>query len=237
MQTYKSKQLALIEKTFLKKRFQRKIINYAQLQLDSWSPDITISRAPGSGGRLVAKRLAKKIGWDFYDKILLKKIAQKLDYPSSFLEKIDEHPRSKITDLFHALFNPNYLSDYTYIKHLKKIILETAKERNVVILGRGANHIIPQDKALNVRITAPFNIRLANTIKYEKLSREEAIKHLKNVETNRNQFLQQYFGANATTAENFDLVINTANLSLDSAVELIIKAFKEKFPRYQKLIK
>ena len=232
---YRSKQLALIEKTFLKKRFQRKIITYAKIDHPNWHPDITISRAPGSGGRLVAKRLAKKLGWDFYDKTLLKKIAQKLNYPSSFLEKVDEHPRSRITDIFHASFNPNYISDYTYIKKLKQIILETAKEKNAVILGRGANHIIPEDKALNIRITAPFSVRLSNTIKYEKLSKEKAIKHLKNIEANRNQFLQQYFGTKATVAENFDLVINTANLSLNSAVELIIQAFKQKFPK-QKLI-
>ena len=50
------------------------------------------------------------------------------------------------------------------------------------------------------------------------------------------QFIQQYFGPKAFSSDNFDLVINTANLSLDAAVEIIITAFKQKFPK-QNLIK
>ncbi len=223
--------LALIEKAFLTKRFQKKIIRCAQIKHPQWIPDITISRAPGSGGRLVAKKLAKKLGWKFLDKELIKKLAKKLNYPEEFLKKIDERPRPKLTDLIHSLLNPNYLSDYTYIKQLRKFILETAIEENVVILGRGANHILPEDKALNVRITAPFEIRVANTMKYEKMSREDAIDWVRKVETDRNQFLSQYFGTDATRAENFDLVINTAYISLDSAVEIIVKVFGEKFPK------
>ena len=38
---------------------------------------ITISREFGSGGRELAKRLAEKLGCDYYDKEIIKKIAER----------------------------------------------------------------------------------------------------------------------------------------------------------------
>ena len=36
---------------------------------------ITVSRQFGSGGRSVVKLVAEKLGWDYYDKELVRKIA------------------------------------------------------------------------------------------------------------------------------------------------------------------
>ena len=41
---------------------------------------ITISREFGSGGRELAKRLAEKLGYDYYDKEIIKKIAENTLY-------------------------------------------------------------------------------------------------------------------------------------------------------------
>ena len=38
---------------------------------------ITVSRQFGSGGRIIAKDVADKLGWKFYDKELIEKIAEK----------------------------------------------------------------------------------------------------------------------------------------------------------------
>ena len=38
---------------------------------------ITVSREFGSGGRSVGKALAKRLGWKYYDKELVKAVAEK----------------------------------------------------------------------------------------------------------------------------------------------------------------
>jgi cytidylate kinase len=108
----------------------------------------------------------------------------------------------------------------------------------MVILGRGANLILPHDKCLRVRITASFSTRVDNTYKYEsKASKEAAREWVRQVEHQRNQFIRQYFGSNPHNPWNYDLVISTDHLSLDQAVEVILHAYTTKFPKEAKRLK
>ena len=199
-----------------------------------WSPDIVISRDPGSGGRVIARRLARKLGWQLLDKNILSELANKLHIPEKEFAKIDEHSRNWFADSFNMLFNPNYVSDIRYLKHLKQLLMKNAKDGDVVIVGRGANHVIPADKCLRVRITASFDKRVNNTVKHEKLSREEAYHRVKNVENKRNSFIQQYFGCQPCNPAHFDIVVNTDNLDLKQARDIIIGAYFAKFPAEKK---
>lgn len=229
---------------FLNRLIEKSVANsqslkVAKLQIKTeWSPDIVISRDPGSGGNLIAKKIAKKLGWQFFDKALMEKLSQDLDIPEGEFVHIDEHARSWIADFVHSIFNPDYVSDVRYIAHLKKILLHAAKQGDMVIVGRGANLILPHDKCLRVRITASFATRVESTYKYEnKKSKAEAAEWVRHVERQRNQFIRQYFGANPHNPWNYDLVLSTDHLSLDQAVEIILSAYAVKFPKEAKRLK
>lgn len=197
-----------------------------------YHPDIVINREPGSGGRLVAQKLAKKLGWTLLDESLMDSLAEELGIPVAEFKNIDERGRSWIQDTFHSIFNKNYVSDIRYINHLKKILAHAAKKGDLVIVGRGANHILPPDKCLNVRITASFATRVNNTLKFEeKKTREDATKWVQKVEKDRSTFIRQYFGVNPYNPWYYDLVISTDHLSLDQAVDLITQAYLAKFPK------
>ena len=219
----------LIERSIAKSQSSR----VAKLQIkNEWIPDIVISRDPGSGGQIIAKKIAKKLNWQLFNKKLMLELSQELNIPSSELSHVDEHSRSWFADIFQSIFNPNYVSDIRYINQLKKILLHAAKTGNMVILGRGANLVIPQDKCLRVRVTASFKTRVENTYKFENMkSKTEASELVHHVEVNRNRFIRQYFGSNPHNPWNYDLVISTDHLSLDQAADLIIEAFKTKFPK------
>ena len=55
---------------------------------------ITIGRQFGSRGREIAKRLAKTLNYQYYDKELLVKVAQKSGLTTEFLENTDERQTS-----------------------------------------------------------------------------------------------------------------------------------------------
>ncbi len=203
-----------------------------------WSPDITIARDPGSGGQIVAKKIAKLLGWQLFDQSLMVKLGEELGIPKDEIANVDEHSRSWFADIFHSIFNPDYVSDVRYITLLKKLLSHAAKKGYLVILGHGANFILPSDKCLRVRITATFKTRVDNTYKFEdKKTREEAKEWVIKVERKYNQFISQYFGVNPHNPWNYDLVISTDHLTLDQATDLIIKAYTTKFPTEKKLIK
>lgn len=203
-----------------------------------WSPDITISRDPGSGGRLVAKKIARKLKWELLDKSILNKLAKELDIPEKDFANIDEHTRNWISDTFHSIFNPNYVSDIRYVNHLKKLLLKHAKDGDVVIVGRGANLILPPEKCLRVRVTASFDKRVHNTYKHEKKKTlKEAAEWVEKVEAKRTNFIKQYFGINPYNPWYYDLTLNTDHIDLNQARDLIIEAYLTKFPKERTRLK
>lgn len=200
-----------------------------------YHPDIVINRDPGSGGRLVAEKIAKKLGWTLLDESLMDSLAEELGIPLEEFKNIDERGRSWVQDTFHSIFNKNYVSDIRYVNHLKKILAHAAKKGDLVIVGRGANHILPPEKCLNVRITASFKTRVENTFKYEdKRTKEEAELWVRKVERDRRSFIRQYFGVNPHNPWYYDLIISTDHLTLVQATSLILQAYLAKFPKEAK---
>ena len=198
------------------------------------TPDITISRDPGSGGKLVAKMVAKRLSWKMLDKEILIKLSHELGVPAKEFADVDEHTRGWIADSLHSLLNPNYINDLHYIAHLKKIVLKAAENEDVVILGRGANHILPPERSLRIRITASFSQRVKNTMKHEGKSRIDAEEWVKHVEEKRVRFVKQYFGVNPYNPWHYDLVINTDTIDLKQAADMIVEAYFTKFPPERK---
>src|SRR5690606_17080783 len=84
-----------------------------------YHPDIIINREPGSGGHIVAKKIAKKLGWQLLDEELMDQMAEELGIPVKEFQNVDEQGRSWLYDSLHSLFNKNYISDVLYINHLK----------------------------------------------------------------------------------------------------------------------
>lgn len=222
----------LVNKAIERSQLQR--IEKLKIKSD-WQPDIAISRDPGSGGKLIAKIIAKKLKRRLFDKSIMAQLSSELHIPTNELVNIDEHGRTWITDLFNSIFNPDYVSDVRYILQLKKLLIHSAKQGDLVILGRGANLILPPDRCLRVRVTASRKTRIDNTFRYEKLkTREEAAAQVQRFESNRNRFIRQYFGVNPHNPWHYDLVLCTDHLSIDQAASIIIHAFHTKFPKAKK---
>jgi cytidylate kinase len=229
---------------FMNKLIEKAVANsvsnkVAKLKIKSeWHPDIVISRDPGSGGHPIAKKLAKKLGWKLLDEALMDQLADELGIPVNEFAKVDEHSRSWFSDTFHAIFNPDYVSDIRYITHLKKILFHASKKGDLVVLGRGANLILPQEKCLRVRVTASFATRVNNTYKFEnKPSKAAATEWVSHIQKQRNGFIRQYFGSNPHNPWNYDLVISTDHITIDQAVDIILHAYSVKFPKEAKRVK
>lgn len=225
----------IVERAISRSQLQK----IARLQIKSdWSPSIAISRDPGSGGQLIAEKVAKKLRWKVVDKTYMKRLASELNISASEFLHVDEHSRSWIADFLNTIFNPAYVSDIRYITHLKALLRHAAKKHNLVILGHGANLILPKAKCLRVRITASLTTRINSTYKFEhKSSQREAREWVEHIQRQRDQFIRQYFGVNPHNPWNYDLTISTDNLSLDQATQLIMHAFFIKFPSERRRLK
>ena len=198
-------------------------------------PFITVSREAGSGGKPIAKAVAKKLGFKFYDKQLINMIARKAKKRKQLIKSLDEKDRGFVDDLVHSLLNPDYVPEEAYIKNLCKVVLSLARKANCVVLGRGGNFIAREYGGLHVRVVAPFLVRAGYTAQYEGYSMYEARERVRKFDKDRKEFIKQYFGKDASNANYYDLVVNTTYLSIDQARDIIIQAFKQKFPKWRKV--
>jgi cytidylate kinase len=187
-------------------------------------PVVTVSMEPGSGGFMVAEALAKRLGYDLYHKNILNAIAASADTNSEVMELIEKERFSKIQDFVTALLQEQYVYSGDYLQHLKRIVTSLGIIGRAVIVGRGANLILPPEKRFAIRIIAPEEIRVKNVAFHFGVSLAEAKKRIKNRENKRKTFIKNTFHKDIADIASYDLVINTARLDLPAAVETVIGA-------------
>jgi len=193
-------------------------------------PVITISRTMGSGARIIAQKLAEELGWSLWDKELLDAMANDAQVSRKVVEAFDERTISEIELLVRSILGAYDMAGFLYLKHLVRAVISIASLGNAIILGRGANFILPG--ALNVRIDASEHLRIENMMKYEAMSREDAEKRIKKSDKERHQFLVKMFGRERVRNVHYDLTIWMDKFDNDGAVE-IIKTALSAFCRVQ----
>lgn len=195
-------------------------------------PPIVISREVGSGGRIIAERLAERLGFVLCDKLILDELATRAKVPKDFLAMLDERPAKALELLGASLLRGVSLTPEDYERLLKSGLKALLKLGSVVIVGRGAVFLAEPGKALRVRVVAPLALRIANFARYESLGVEEAAKRLEKIEKERAEFLKRYFGAEEAGTTCYDLAVNTQCLDKDLCVELILHAYERMFKCY-----
>ena len=185
---------------------------------------ITISREPGSGGRVVAKQLAAKLDFKVFHQEVLLEIAKRADVSDKLLATLDEKGLTVLEDCISALVYDRHLWPDEYLKHLMKVIGAIGEQGSTIIVGRGANFVVPLQNRLRVRIVAPQKVRIANVARIFEVTTEDARRRIIRTESDRRAFIRKYFNADITDPINYDVVINTGGLEMDKAVEAVIAA-------------
>jgi cytidylate kinase len=198
-------------------------------QVEKWKaqtkahvPVITLSTEPGSGGRIVARRVAERLNMDLFDRDIVKGVAESVHLSDQVIQSIEKERLSGIQDFISVLVDDKYLYPGTYLNHLIKVVSVLAKHGNALIVGRGANFIIPPEERIAVRIVAPMIKRMENVAREYGVTEEEARRRINNREKRRASFIRQSFKADVAAFSNYDLIINTANLEIDAAVGAIV---------------
>lgn len=191
-------------------------------------PVITISREPGSGGSEIARRVAKALNMDLIGGQIIQHVADSAKMSRRVIESLDEKEVTFRETLLSSLFGEFRPWPGEYLQHLTRVIGTIGVFGNVVIVGRGANHILPPEKAFKVRIIAPLDYRIKHFIEDRGLSRSEAEQYVIKKEADRRAFVRKYFNADVDDPKLYDLIVNTGSMTLDAATNTIVSAFKNK---------
>jgi cytidylate kinase len=188
---------------------------------------ITISREPGSGGNILAKRLSEQLDFDLFYQEFIHDMAESAQVSVRLLETLDEKGVSVLEEWISSLVDRRHLWPDRYLQHLMKIIGTIGKHGRAVVVGRGGNFVLPPDKRLSIRVIAPLETRLKNVSQAYDVSVDDVKPRVLKTESDRKAFVKKYFNDDITNPLNYDLIINTGILSIDDAANAVNGALSE----------
>jgi cytidylate kinase len=187
---------------------------------------ITISREAGALGNSVAKAIGKRLDWPVYDREILEKVGEEMRRSPRHLETVDERPLNWLEDCLSGFLNEYHVSADAYLKYLACTVRGLGTVGKCVIVGRGANYILPPATTLRVRLIASLEDRVKVIAGRFGLLNREAAAWVKKTERERIGFVKRYFGKDSTDPHHYDLVLNMSRVSAEEAAELIIQMLR-----------
>lgn len=195
---------------------------------------ITISREFGSGGRLIGKRLAEKLGVTFYDKQLLDRIAEESGFSREMIESAQKKAKNSfLYSLASAMgtgeSGPESLSlNERFFLAQFDTIRKIADEGPCVIVGRCADYILRgYPYATNVFIYAEEADRIRRAVNEYGVPEDQVRKMMKDTDKARANYYAYHTGMKWGNPINYNLCIDSGYLEIEDIVDLII-AYSEK---------
>ena len=185
---------------------------------------ITLSREPGSGGKLVAAGIADALGYDLFHQEMIHEMAKSADVSRRMLETLDEKGLTVLDEWIASLVDSRHLWPDRYLQHLMRVVGTIGKHGHAVMVGRGANFILPPERCFRLRIIAPRELRVKHVAKEFGVSSEVARRRVLRTESDRKAFIRKYFLADIADAQNYDMTLNTGTVGIEAAVAIAISA-------------
>ena len=193
---------------------------------------ITISREFGSGGHTIGKLVAEKLGYHFYGRELVEKVAALSGFSTEFIEESGEYASARSSLLFSLATAGQYetggmsMHDRLYLIQTQ-VIEGIAAEGNCVIVGRCADFILRDYKdCLNVFVYADMESRAKRIVERYGETDKSPKKRLEDKDQKRKVYYKNYTGRSWGEAHNYDLCLDSGKLGIETCADLIVAACK-----------
>ncbi len=228
---------------------QQSVEQFVQNQIKKWQslytssdkkkkariPAITVSMEPGAGGCLIAEQVANRMGLDFFHRDMIHKISESAHISTTIVESLEKERLSGVQDFIASIVKDQYIHPSIYLDHLMTVVGTIGKHGRAVIVGRGANFIIPAKDRFAVRVVAPLGQRVENVARRFSVPTDTAKRRVLVRESRRSAFVRQSFNTDICDPTHYDLIINTGNMSIETSVDAIVGAVMGRFKSSQYL--
>ena len=189
---------------------------------------VTVSREPGSGGKLIAKGIAESLHFDLFHQEVIHEMSKSAQVSTRIVESLDEKGLNMLQDWVAAVVHRHHLWPDEYLQHLLKVIGTIGKFGNAVLVGRGANFILPPEKTFRLRIIAPQKFRVQKVADDFDLPIKAAENRVLKTESERQAFIRKYFHADISAPHNYDLVLNSGTFTITESIQGVCHMIKLK---------
>lgn len=188
---------------------------------------VTIGREYGSGGRLVAQKVADELMIPYYDKQIIQLVARETGLSETYIQEQEQKQTSSL--LYNLYINSKSLPvpDQVFVAQ-SEVIKRLAEKEPCIFIGRCADYIL-QDRTdvLRVFIHAPLEERVKRAC--EKYGDEPELAHmlLAKHDRERASYYSHFCSRDWGNMHNYDLCINSS-VGIDTVVHVIVDLVKGK---------
>ena len=194
---------------------------------------ITVSRQFGSGGRELGKRLADKLGWDYYDKEIIDTLASQQGLEPDYVRRVlSSHGWQNVQLTFRNSFDHLVLDPGMRTQLLvqeRQILRQIAEAGNdCIIVGRDADVILQDYAPFRIYVCADLEARLHRCQGHElkkplanRLTEKEILRNIRRIDKNRIRTREVLTGKHHGDASAFDLTVNTAGWDIKKLTEAV----------------
>ena len=90
--------------------------------------------------------VGRRLDWKVYDHELVEAIAQRMEVTPDEVRAVDELAPSVVQDWILPLREEYYAPQEAYLDHLAKLVEAIGRAGESIIVGRGANFMLPRGK-------------------------------------------------------------------------------------------
>lgn len=198
---------------------------------------LTFARQFGSGGHEVAKTTAEILGIPFYDKELIAIAAKESGLSEHLFDGLDEKPTNSF---LYSLVMGVQSGASTYCRYgdvtgsdnifriQAQVIRQIADKEPCVIVGRCADYILREyENLVSIFVHADMEQRTARIMKRYNLKEKNAEDYINKTDKRRNSFYNFYTNRIWGSVENYNLAIDTAQVGIKNAAEIIADYVKK----------
>jgi cytidylate kinase len=181
---------------------------------------IAISETAGSFGIEIGRTVAAKLGYEFADREIITKAADRFgEMPTELVHATEEKP---------TLWDRLQESQTRYMAYVRAIIFEMAAADNVVLVGRGAAIVLADfANVVRVRVTAPEGVRGRRIQDSHGLTPEAATDYVRRSDRERGARLRFLHHVDWEDPLRYDLLLNTDRLSVPRGAQTIAEVARE----------
>lgn len=188
---------------------------------------INVGRQFGSGGRLVALALGRKLGIPVYDQELIAKAAEQSGFSKELFANSDEKRNllalsSFIVDVGRFGSADNYMSDNQLFVIQSNVIRSLADKGPAIFIGRCSDYILRDRKCLDVFVTATDEVRIKRIAERMNITPEQADSLMRKKDRTRETYYNYYTFGNWGVASNYDLCVDSSVLGIEGTADMII---------------
>jgi CMP/dCMP kinase len=207
---------------------------------------ITLSVQTGSGGFGVARRVAERLGYRYYDWEITSEAAARAGVTPNeviaaervpgFIERIMRRlgavstvsvDAGVFTEPTPAMWNTaiQSLTSDDYRQIIERIVIELASQGQGVIVGHAAQYTLRDTpNVLRVLVHGSLKRRAERMAEEQGIALAQATAAVKQSDRDRTELLKRLYHFDWLDASMYDLTLNTDRLSLDFATDAIVEA-------------